>query len=54
MLVDNWAGCYRKGWGKRLRPESFSHPVKNSYGLSVRIYEHALEGRLEKRAVTRG
>jgi len=42
--MDNWTGCYREGWGKhRLRPESFAHPAKNSYGLSVRIYEHALE-----------
>ena len=41
---DSWHGLYRQGWGKnRLRPASFAHPAKNSYGLSVRIYEHALE-----------
>ena len=41
---SSWHRLYREGWGKnRLRPESFAHPAKNSYGLSVRIYEHALE-----------
>jgi len=44
VLIDAWTGCYREGWGRnRLRPASFAHPAKNSYGLSVRIYEHALE-----------
>jgi len=44
MQVDNWTGLYHEGWGQnRLRPASFAHPAKNSYGLSVRIYEHALE-----------
>ena len=42
VLTNNWAGCYREGWGMRLRPASYAHPAKNSYGLSVRIYEHAL------------
>ena len=42
MKSDNWRGLYREGWGKRLRPASFAHPAKNSYGLSMRIYEHAL------------
>lgn len=43
MHVDDWMGLYREGWGKRLRPASFAHPAKCSYGLSKRIYEHALE-----------
>ena len=44
MHTDDWAGLYREGWGQnRLRAASFAHPAKVSYGLSVRIYEHALE-----------
>ena len=42
VLTDGWIGLYREGWGSRLCPASYAHPAKNSYGLSVRIYEHAL------------
>ena len=42
--MSDWHGAYRQGRGQnRLRPASFAHPAKAAYGLTVRIYEHAIE-----------
>ncbi len=40
---DSWHKCYQSGWGKRLTPESYSHPAKGAFNLAERIYQHAIE-----------
>src|SRR3990167_235881 len=45
MITDTWRGCYKRGWGRELVPEAFSHPAKISFSLAERIYAHiAAEG----------
>ena len=43
MLMDEWHGCYKRGWGRELVPEAFSHPAKVSFSLAERIYAHMAE-----------
>lgn len=42
-ITDNWTGCYSRGWGNELTPDSFAHPAKVGFVLAQRIYAHALE-----------
>ena len=46
--IDEWHGCYKRGWGRELVPEAFAHPAKVSFSLAERIYAHmAAEGWIE-------
>lgn len=40
--MDKWQGCYEEGWGGLIVPEAFAHPAKMAYGLTRRIFKHAL------------
>jgi len=40
--MTNWHGCYDDGWQGIIVPEAFAHPAKMSYGLTKRIFKHAL------------
>lgn len=43
MRQDEWHGCFRRGWGHLLVQDAFSHPAKAAYGISKRVYDHAME-----------
>lgn len=43
MITNSWTGCYRRGWGRELVPEAYSHPAKISFSLAERIYRHIIE-----------
>src|SRR3990167_4564785 len=43
ILVDDWAGCYKRGWGQEIVPEAYAHPAKLSFSLGERIYRHLVE-----------
>ena len=42
MIADKWHNCYEDGWAGIITSESFSHPAKMAYGLTRRIFKHAL------------
>ena len=48
LMLTEWKGCYKRGWGRELVPEAFAHPAKVSFSLAERIYAHmAAEGWIE-------
>jgi len=40
---DEWHKCYNGRWKNVIVPGAMSHPAKVTFGLSERIYEHAIE-----------
>ncbi|MBE3035723.1 MAG: hypothetical protein IMZ70_01365 [Candidatus Atribacteria bacterium] len=40
--MNQWHGCYDDGWQGLIVPEAFAHPAKMAYGLTMRIFKHAL------------
>ena len=43
VLVDDWTGCYKRGWGQEILPEAYAHPAKLSFSLGEGIYRHLAE-----------
>ena len=42
IICGDWHGCYDDGWQGIIVPEAFAHPAKMAYGLTRRIFKHAL------------
>ena len=42
IICGDWHGCYDDGWTGIIVPEAFAHPAKMAYGLTRRIFKHAL------------
>ena len=43
MMFEDWYGLYKRGWGKMIVPDAYSHPAKFSKGLIEKIYDWGQE-----------